>query len=66
MVHDLEENLILALEVVIETALTELERRRDIVHRRGIVTALLEQPRCGAQNFLPGINQSLASHRVSW
>jgi hypothetical protein len=52
--------------MVVETAFAELQGSRNIVHRRGIVSALLKQPRRRAQNFLPGINQSLASHRVPW
>src|SRR5579871_4111295 len=66
VVHDLEENFVLALKVMIETALAELECGGDIVHRGRIVSALLEEAGGGSQDFLPGINQGLARHRVSW
>jgi hypothetical protein len=51
---------------MIETTLAEFQRRRHIVHRSGVVPALLKQAGCCAQDFLPGINQSVASHRVPW
>src|SRR5271166_6488671 len=66
MVHDLEQNLVLALEMMVKSALAELECGRDVVHRCGVISALLEEAGSGSQDFLPGINQSLASHRVSW
>ncbi len=66
VVHDLEQDFVFALKVMVEAALAELERRRDVVHRSGVVAALLKQAGGRAQNFLPGIDQSLASHRVSW
>src|ERR1043166_7815472 len=66
MVHDLEQDFIFALEMMVEAALAELESRGDVVHRGGIVAALLEQAGGGAQNLLPGIYQGFARHRVSW
>ena len=66
MVHDLEQDFVLALKVVVEPAFAELERGGDVVHRGCVISALLKQPGGGAQNFLPGIDHSLASHRVTW
>jgi hypothetical protein len=53
MIHDLEQDFVLALKVVIEPALAEFERGGDVVHRCGVVSALLEQAGGGAQDFLP-------------
>src|ERR1700756_2334005 len=53
MIHDLEQNFVLALKVVIEPALAEFERGGNVVHRRGVVSPLLEQAGGGAQDFLP-------------
>ena len=66
MVHDLEQDFVLALKVVIEPAFAEFERGGDVVHGGRVISALLKQPGGGAQNFLPGIDHSLACHRVSW
>ena len=66
MVHDLEQDFVLALKVVIEAALAELERGGDVVHGSRVVAALLKQAGGRTQNFLPGIDHRLASHRVPW
>jgi len=66
VVHDLEQDFVFALEVVVEAAFAQLEGGGDIVHGRGIVSALLEQAGGGAQNFLPGIDYGFACHRVPW
>ena len=66
MVHDLEQDFVFALKVVVESALTELERRRDVVHRRGVIAALLKQTRGRTQDFLPGLDHRLAGHRLTW
>ena len=63
MVHDLVEDFVFALEVMVEATFAELQRRGDIVHGSGIVAALLEQASGGAQDFLPGIEHGLAGHR---
>jgi hypothetical protein len=66
VVHDLEQDFVFALKVVIEAAFAELERGGDVVHGSGIVAPLLEQAGGGAQDFLPGIEHGLAGHRVTW
>jgi len=66
VIHDLEEDLVFALEVVIETAFAELESSGDVVHGGGVIAALLEEASGGAEDFLAGIDESLAGHRVSW
>ena len=42
MVHDFEQDLVLALKVVVEAAFAQLESGSDIVHGSGVVAALLE------------------------
>jgi hypothetical protein len=66
MVHDLEQDFVFTLKVVVEAALAQLERRGHIVHRRRIVSALLKEARGCTQDLLPGIDYGFASHRVSW
>ena len=66
MVHDLVQDFVFALEVVVEAALAELERGGHIVHGSGVVAALLEQAGGSAQDFLPGVEHGLAGHRVTW
>ena len=66
MVHDLEQDFVFTLEVVVEASLAQLECGGDIVHRRGVVPALLKQPCGGAQNFLPGVDDGVAGHRLTW
>src|SRR5579864_4492308 len=63
VVHDLEQDFIFTLEMMVQAALAELESRGDVVHRGGVVAALLEQAGGGAQNLLPGIYRSFARHR---
>jgi len=50
--HDVKQNFVFRLEVVIKAALGKLERGGHIVHGRGIVSALLKKARSRAQNFL--------------
>src|SRR5579872_7572553 len=66
VVHDLEQDFILALKVMIETAFAEFECGGDVVHRGRVVSALLEKAGGGAQDFLPGLNWGLTRHRVPW
>ena len=66
VVHDLEQDFVFALKVVVEAAFAEFERGGDVVHRSRVVAALLEQAGGGAQNFLPGIDDSFAGHRGTW
>ena len=66
MVHDLEQDFVLALEMMVEATLAEFEGGGDVVHGSGVVSALLKQASGGAQDFLPGINRSFAWHRVPW
>ena len=56
LAHDVKQDLVLALEMVVKPALAQLERSGDVVHRSRIVATLLEQARGGVQNFLPGIH----------
>ena len=57
MVHDLEQDFILALKVVVKAALAQFECSGYVVHRGGIVAALLEQARSRPQDFLAGIRR---------
>ncbi len=50
--HDVEQDFVFRLEVMIEAALGELERGGDIVHGSGIVSLLLEKARGGTQDLL--------------
>ena len=60
--HDVEQHLVLALKMVVEAALAELQRRGHVIHRGGIVAALLEQARGRAQDVLARVERSFASH----
>jgi hypothetical protein len=66
VVHDLEQYLVLALKVMVEAALAELERGRYVVHGGGVIAALLKKAGSRAQDFLPRVNQGFTSHRVTW
>jgi hypothetical protein len=50
--HDVEQDLVFRLKVVIEAAFGELEGGGDVVHGSGIVSLLLKEARGGAQDFL--------------
>src|SRR6266436_7622028 len=52
MRHDVEQDFVFRLEVVIEAALGEIERGGDIVHGSGIVSLLLKKARGGTQDLL--------------
>ena len=56
MAHDVEEDFVLALEVVVEAALAELERRGNVVHGGRVVAPLLEKPGGSAQDLLAGVD----------
>jgi len=60
MRHDVEQDFVFRLEVVIEAALGKLERGGDIVHGSGIVSALLKEAGGGAQDFLARFDGSFA------
>src|SRR5215468_204860 len=62
MVHDVKQHLVLALEMVIQPALAELERGGYVVHGCRVVAPLLEQTGSRAQNVLAGIKSRFASH----
>ncbi len=70
MRHDVKQDFVFRLEVVIEAALGELERGGHIVHGSRIVSLLLKKARGGTQDFLtwflPGflamIDSSFAKH----
>src|ERR1700757_41116 len=61
VIHDVKEHLILALEVMVEATLAELEGGSHIVHGSRIVTTLLEKTSGSAQDVLTGVN-GFASH----
>src|SRR5208283_4236452 len=63
VVHDLEQDFVLALKMVVQTAFAELESGGDVVHGSGVVASLLKQAGGSAQDFLPGVNHGLAGHR---
>ena len=52
MVHDLVQDFVFALEVVVEASLAQFERGGHIVHRGRVVSALLKQACGGAQNLV--------------
>jgi hypothetical protein len=52
--HDVKQDFVFRLKVVIEPALRKLERCRDIIHRGGIISPLLKEARGGAQDLLSG------------
>lgn len=60
--EDVKEDVIFALEVMVEPALAELEGCGDIVHGGGVVSTLFEEAGGGVQDFLPGIVQVRAGH----
>src|SRR5450631_2208865 len=66
MRHDVKQNLVLRLEVVIKPALGELERGGDVVHRSGIVPLLLKEAGGSAQDFLTWLDGSFAEHHQRW
>src|SRR5450755_1154439 len=43
VIHDLEQDFVFALKVVVQSALAQLERGGDVVHGSRVVPALLEQ-----------------------
>jgi hypothetical protein len=72
--HDVEQDFIFGLKVVIEAALGEFERRRHIIHGSGIVSPLLKETGGGTQDFLarleprflPTFDGSFAKHHQRW
>jgi hypothetical protein len=74
MRHDVEQDFVFRLEVVIEAALGKLEGGGNIVHGSGIVSLLLKEPGGGSQDFLAGFrtefrttfNGSFAEHHQRW
>ena len=42
MVHDLEQDFILAMEMMVKAALAQFERRRDIIHGSSVIASLLK------------------------
>src|SRR5258708_923828 len=64
MVHQVEEDFVLALKVMVKPAFTQLQGRRHIVHRSAVVALLLKQAGGGTKNFLAGISRrALTGHR---
>ena len=64
--HDVEEDFVFALKMMVEPALGEFEGRGDVVHGGGIVPLLLKKASGGVQDVLAGINSSFAGHRRPW
>jgi hypothetical protein len=76
--HDVEQDFVLRLKVVIEAALGEFEGGGDIVHGSGIVSLLLKESGGGAQDFPAGFLEesltrflgrsdgSFAKHHQRW
>src|SRR6202167_968912 len=68
--HDVKQNLVFRLKVMIEATLGELERGGDIVHRSGVIALLLKEARSGAQDFLarllPRFDGSFPKHHTRW
>src|SRR5271167_2972939 len=62
VVHQIEEDFVLALEMMVEAAFAELEGRGYVVHRGGVVALLLEKTSGNPQNLLAWIENGLASH----
>src|SRR5205807_3217880 len=62
VIHDVEENLVLAAKMMVEPAFAELERRGNIVHGSGVVPLLAEEAGGGTQDFLAGVGNSFARH----
>ncbi len=63
MGHDVKEDFVFALKMVIQPAFRKFEGRGDVVHRGGVVTLLLKKASSGVQDFLAGINGGVAGHR---
>ena len=63
MGHDVKEDFVLALKMVIQPAFRKFEGRSDVVHRGGVITLLLKKTSSGVQDFLAGINGGVAGHR---
>jgi hypothetical protein len=55
VLHDVEEDLVFALKVVIESALAELEGGGEIIHGSGIVAALAKQLGGSVENVVTGV-----------
>ena len=62
MGHDVKEDFVFALKMVIKPAFRKFEGRGDVVHRGSVVT-LLKKAASGMQDFLAGINGGVAGHR---
>jgi len=56
MAHDVEEDFVFALKVVVEAAFAELKRRGNIVHGGRVVAPLLKEASSSAQDLLAGID----------
>ena len=54
MLHNVEQDFVFRLEVMIEAALGKLERGGHIIHGGGIVSLLLKKARGGTKDFLAG------------
>jgi hypothetical protein len=63
VIHQIEKDFILALEMMVETAFAQLQRGRNVVHRGRVVAALLEKACCGMQDVLARVGGGFASHR---
>src|SRR5262249_31436510 len=62
--HQVEEDFVFALKMMIEPAFAELERGGYVIHRSGVVSLLLKQARGGAQDFLARIGDGFTGHRM--
>ena len=62
VIHQVEQNFIFALEMMIEPSFAKLQGCRHVVHGGGIVASLLKEASRGTENFLARINSGLAGH----
>src|SRR6266849_3778257 len=62
VIHQIEQDLVFALEMVVEAALAQLERSGHVVHGSRVVALLLEEASGSAQDLLAGVDRGLTSH----
>src|SRR5207253_11404842 len=62
VIHQIEKDFILALKMMVEPALAQLQRGRNVVHGGRVVAALLEKASCRVQDILARVGGGFASH----
>src|SRR5437762_12316072 len=62
MIHQIEKDLVLTLEMMVKAAFAQLQGSCNVVHRGRVVASLLEKARCGMQDVLARVGGSFASH----